>query len=64
MSAPRWDDWRLEGPSFLWHWRGYPHVHVWVHAAAGPGAEVNAATGARLHVGQDRLPQCRFPFVI
>ena len=25
-----WDNWRLEGPSFVWHFRGAPHVHVWV----------------------------------
>lgn len=28
-----WDNWRLEGPSFVWHWRGAPHVHVWVNVA-------------------------------
>ena len=28
-----WDNWRLEGPSFVWHFRGYPHVHVWVNVA-------------------------------
>ena len=28
-----WDTWRLEGPSFVWHWRGNPHVHVWVNVA-------------------------------
>lgn len=26
-----WDIWRLEGPSFVWHFRGSPHVHVWVN---------------------------------
>jgi len=24
-----WDNWRLEGPSFVWYFRGAPHVHVW-----------------------------------
>lgn len=28
-----WDNWRLEGPSFVWHYRGAPHVHVWVNVA-------------------------------
>src|SRR5690606_12400796 len=26
-----WDNWRLEGPSFVWYFRGKPHVHVWVN---------------------------------
>jgi hypothetical protein len=26
-----WDIWRLEGPGFVWHFRGAPHVHVWVN---------------------------------
>ena len=28
-----WDNWRLEGPSFVWHYRGAPHVHVWVNVS-------------------------------
>lgn len=28
-----WDNWRLEGPSFVWYFRGSPHVHVWVNVA-------------------------------
>lgn len=28
-----WDVWRIEGPSFVWHYRGSPHVHVWVNVA-------------------------------
>jgi hypothetical protein len=31
-----WDNWRLEGPSFVWHFRGAPHVHVWVNVASNP----------------------------
>ncbi len=31
-----WDIWRLEGPAFVWHFRGSPHVHTWVHIAAKP----------------------------
>ena len=28
-----WDIWRLEGPAFVWHFRGAPHVHTWVNIA-------------------------------
>ncbi|MEX2357322.1 MAG: hypothetical protein WEE51_03265, partial [Pirellulaceae bacterium] len=37
-----WDNWRLEGPSFVWHFRGSPHVHVWVNVADSPTVELNA----------------------
>jgi len=37
-----WDNWRLEGPAFVWHFRGAPHVHVWVHVADTPDVSVNA----------------------
>lgn len=37
-----WDIWRLEGPSFVWHFRGAPHVHVWVNVADDPSVELNA----------------------
>ena len=37
-----WDNWRLEGPAFVWHWRGAPHVHVWVHVADNPEVELNS----------------------
>lgn len=26
-----WDVWRVEGPSFVWHFRGAPHVHAYVN---------------------------------
>jgi Protein of unknown function (DUF3500) len=26
-----WDVWRLEGPTFVWHFRGAPHVHAYVN---------------------------------
>jgi hypothetical protein len=26
-----WDIWRLEGPTFVWHFRGSPHVHTYVN---------------------------------
>jgi hypothetical protein len=37
-----WDIWRLEGPAFVWHFRGSPHVHTWVHVADDPTVELNA----------------------
>jgi hypothetical protein len=37
-----WDVWRLEGPSFVWHFRGSPHVHVWVNVADDPSVKLNA----------------------
>lgn len=38
-----WDIWRLEGPSFIWHYRGSPHVHVWVNVGSDPSVKLNAA---------------------
>ena len=37
-----WDNWRLEGPAFVWYFRGYPHVHVWVNVAGDPFIPLNA----------------------
>ncbi len=37
-----WDIWRLEGPAFVWHFRGAPHVHVWVNVADDPAVKLNA----------------------
>jgi len=37
-----WDNWRLEGPSFVWNYRGDPHVHVWVNVADSPKPKLNA----------------------
>ncbi|HBE69116.1 MAG TPA: hypothetical protein DDW52_13280 [Planctomycetaceae bacterium] len=37
-----WDNWRLEGPAFVWHFRGAPHVHVWVNIADNPKVKLNA----------------------
>jgi len=37
-----WDNWRLEGPSFVWYFRGTPHVHVWVNVADSHKVELNA----------------------
>jgi hypothetical protein len=37
-----WDNWRLEGPSFVWYFRGEPHVHVWVNVADDASVATNA----------------------
>jgi hypothetical protein len=37
-----WDIWRIEGPSFVWHYRGSPHVHVWVNVADNHEVKLNA----------------------
>ena len=37
-----WDNWRLEGPAFVWYFRGEPHVHVWVNIADDPTVPLNA----------------------
>jgi hypothetical protein len=37
-----WDNWRLEGPSFVWYFRGQPHVHIWINVADDPSVPLNA----------------------
>ncbi len=37
-----YDNWRLEGPSFVWYFRGRPHVHVWVNIADDPSLKLNS----------------------
>lgn len=37
-----WDNWRLEGPSFVWYFRGTPHVHVWVNVADSSKIPLNS----------------------
>lgn len=29
-----WDNWRIEAPGFVWHFRGAPHVHAYINIAA------------------------------
>jgi hypothetical protein len=36
-----WDNWRVEGPAFVWHYRGAPHVHVWVNVSDDPSVTFN-----------------------
>lgn len=31
-----WDIWRVEGPTFVWHFRGAPHVHTYVNIGKKP----------------------------
>lgn len=42
LDKENWDCWRLEGPSFVWGFRGTPHVHVWVNIADDPKVPLNA----------------------
>jgi hypothetical protein len=37
-----WDNWRVEGPSFVWYFRGHPHVHIWINVADDPSPKLNA----------------------
>lgn len=29
-----WENWKLEGPTMAWYFRGAPHVHTWVNIVA------------------------------
>lgn len=40
-----WDNWRVEGPAFVWYFRGFPHVHIWVHVAENPDVPVTSHFG-------------------
>jgi hypothetical protein len=55
FSGAEWDSWRLEGPAFVWYFRGSPHVHVWVHVANDPAVPANAKRGAYLDPSHDPL---------
>jgi hypothetical protein len=37
-----YDNWRLEGPSFVWYFRGRPHVHVWVNISDSADVKLNS----------------------
>ena len=41
----QWDNWRLEGPSLVWFFRGAPHVHIWIHVASDPTAPISSYFG-------------------
>jgi len=34
LEDRQWDMWRVEGPGFVWHFRGAPHVHAYINIAA------------------------------
>lgn len=34
LDDKQWDIWRVEGPGFVWHFRGAPHVHAYVNIGA------------------------------
>lgn len=37
-----WDNWRLEGPAFVFYFRGSPHVHMWMNIGSDPSVKLNA----------------------
>jgi hypothetical protein len=37
-----WDNMRLEGPAFIWYFRGFPHVHMWMNIGSDPSVKLNA----------------------
>jgi hypothetical protein len=37
-----WDNWRLEGPSFVFYFRGSPHVHMWINIGSDAAVKLNA----------------------
>jgi hypothetical protein len=55
ISAPEWDHWRIQGPSFVWHFRGVPHVHCWVHVADAPSVPANACSRVMIFPTHDPL---------
>lgn len=38
----QWDNWRIEGPSFVWYFRGEPHVHIWINVADDASVKLNS----------------------
>lgn len=40
-----WDNWRIEGPAFVWYFRGFPHVHLWIHVSDDPTLAVTSHFG-------------------
>lgn len=55
MSGPHWDNWRLEGPAFVWYFRGTPHVHVWVNVAKDSQVTIFPRSGTFIHRQHDPL---------
>jgi hypothetical protein len=42
LTDQEWDNWRIEGPSFVWYFRGTPHVHIWINVADDSSVPLNA----------------------
>lgn len=42
LGDSEWDNWRLEGPAFVWYFRGAPHVHIWINVADDPSVPLNS----------------------
>jgi hypothetical protein len=42
ITEGEYDNWRLEGPTFVWYFRGTPHVHVWVNIADDASVPLNS----------------------
>ncbi len=42
ITEGEYDNWRLEGPAFVWYFRGTPHVHVWVNIADDSSLPLNS----------------------
>jgi hypothetical protein len=40
-----YDNWRIEGPSFAWWFRGAPHAHIYIHVASDPAAPFSSHFG-------------------
>lgn len=38
----QWDNMRIEGPSFVWYFRGFPHVHMWMNIGSDSAVKLNA----------------------
>ncbi|MGQ0636081.1 MAG: DUF3500 domain-containing protein [Planctomycetaceae bacterium] len=48
LGPDEWDNWRLEGPSFVWYFRGHPHVHIWINIADTTDVPLNAGMGGKI----------------
>lgn len=42
-----WDMWRVEGPAFVWHFRGAPHVHAYINISLNAQRTQGRGRGGR-----------------
>lgn len=49
-----WDVWQLESPTMVWHFRGSPHVHVYVNIRDEAGWQPDGGTQTRGRRGRGR----------